>query len=254
MDKTPDFIHQQYAFAAHIRDPKTNPAPDDIEDRRMAIYRDLFYNNVENFLASTFPVLKSLYQHDDWHHMARRFFSLHKSHTPLFLEISREFLGYLENEHQHQPCDPAFLHELAHYEWVELAISIAETEQLPEHDIQADLLQSQLVLSSLAWPFVYQFPVQHISPDYQPETPADQPVYLLIYRNTDDEINFLELNSVSARLFALLQETPQQTGHAILTRIANELKHPNPEIVIQGGHDILREWLKRRIVLGGIPA
>jgi len=26
-------------FAAHIRDPENNPAPDRIEDRRMGIYR-----------------------------------------------------------------------------------------------------------------------------------------------------------------------------------------------------------------------
>ena len=40
-DKT-DFRDIQYAFARHIRDPENNPAPVDAEDRRLAIYRDLF--------------------------------------------------------------------------------------------------------------------------------------------------------------------------------------------------------------------
>ncbi len=55
----PEFQQKQYAFAAHIRDPENNPAPDGVEDRRMAIYRELFFNNLHNLLGSTFPVIKS---------------------------------------------------------------------------------------------------------------------------------------------------------------------------------------------------
>ena len=50
----------QFAFTAHLRDPENNPAPDAIEDRRMGIYRDLFYNNVEGFLSKGFPVIRSI--------------------------------------------------------------------------------------------------------------------------------------------------------------------------------------------------
>ena len=68
------------------------PAPDDVEDRRMAIYRELFYNNVEGFLSNSFPVLRKLHDDDRWHAMVRDFFSQHLAQTPLFLEIPREFL------------------------------------------------------------------------------------------------------------------------------------------------------------------
>ena len=57
-------MQQQYEFAAHIRDPEHKPAPDDIEDRRMGIYRELFYNNVEGFLSNSFPVLRKLMDDD----------------------------------------------------------------------------------------------------------------------------------------------------------------------------------------------
>ena len=36
----PSFKDLQYRFTAHIRDPQNNPAPEGIEDRRLAIYRD----------------------------------------------------------------------------------------------------------------------------------------------------------------------------------------------------------------------
>ena len=250
---TPVFIQQQYAFAAHIRNPEINPCPTGVEDRRMAIYRELFYNNVEGFLANTFPVLKSLYEETAWHHLARDFFATHQSHTPLFLEIPREFLTYLEHERGQRDQDPPFLFELAHYEWTELALSVADTSEKTGYVCDADLLKTRPVVSSLAWPFVYQYPVHRISPEYQPEQPGDTPSYLLVYRDADDEVGFIELNAVSARLITLLQEKTGGNGQSELQRIAEELQHPDPAVVIDGGRDILEEWRNRGIVLGGAP-
>jgi hypothetical protein len=61
---------------------------------------------------------------------------------------------------------------------------------------------------------------------------------------------FTELNPVSARLFSLLQEFPQQKGRARLQQIADELQHPDPQTVIQGGAGILEEWRARGVVRG----
>lgn len=248
---TPAFIQQQYAFAAHIRNPEINPAPNGIENRRMAIYRELFYNNVEGFLANTFPVLKSLLDNATWHQMARDFFATHQSHTPLFLEIPREFLTYLEREREPRDQDPAFLFELAHYEWTELALSVAEISENTGFESTADLLETRPVLSSVAWPFVYQFPVHRISPEYRPEEPNETPTYLLVYRDDEDEVGFIELNAVSARLFTLLQEKTETSGRRELLKIAEELQHPDSAVVINGGLGILEEWRERGIVLGG---
>ncbi len=244
------FIQQQYAFAAHIRAPDRNAAPADIEDRRMAIYRELFYNNVEGFLSNSFPVLRKLLADEAWHRMVRDFYARHPCRSPLFLEIPREFLSYLEQERGEQPGDPPFLRELAHYEWVELAVSVAEStppEGVEEH---GDLLERRPVVSPLAWPLSYRYPVHRIRPDFQPQAPGEQPAYLLVYRDADDEVGFLELNPVSARLFSLLQEGSVSSGRQALERIAGELQHPAPDAVIQGGHTILEEWRKRDIVLG----
>jgi hypothetical protein len=244
------FIQQQYAFAAHIRAPERNAAPADIEDRRMAIYRELFYNNVEGFLSNSFPVLRKLFADEAWHRMARDFYSRHQCHSPLFLEIPHEFLSYLEHERGEQPADPPFLRELAHYEWVELALSVAESTPPEGVDQHGDLLDQFPVVSPLAWPLSYRYPVHRISPDFQPQAPGEQPTYLLVYRDADDEVGFLELNPVTARLFSLLQEGRVSSGRQALELIAAELQHPDPGAVVQGGHAILEEWRKRDIVLG----
>ena len=243
----PGFMQRQYEFAAHIRDPEHKRAPDNIEDRRMGIYRELFYNNEEGFLSSSFPVLRTLMDDHSWHAMARDFYARHQCHSPLFLEIPREFLNYLQQERSDRADDLPFLRELAHYEWVELALSVAEADFTASG---GDLLDVIPVVSTLAWPLSYRYPVHQISPDFIPAAPGEQTTYLLVYRNNSDEVGFIELNQVSARLFALLQEDPIRSGRKALVMIADELQHPDADAVISGGKQILQSWRQRGIILG----
>lgn len=244
------FIDLQYAFTRHIRNPEREPAPADIEERRMEIYRGLLYRNVESFIANSFPVIRRILSDDDWHAMIRDYFSRHEAHTPLFPGMPREFLQYLEQERQDEN-DPPFLLELAHYEWIELAIAIDTREISVEGiDTNGDLLEGIPVLSPLAWPVSYTWPVHQIGPGYQLGTPPEQPTYIVVYRNRDDEVGFIELNPVSAKLLELIQQENDQTGREMLERIARELKHPEPDVVIRGGQDILNTMHARDIILG----
>lgn len=247
----PGFKQHQYDFTAHLRDPEHHPAPQGIEERRIGIYRDLLYNNVEGFIASSFPVLRSIYSDENWQRMVRDFFARHKSSSPYFLEISQEFLDYLQSEHEPQPEDPQGLLELAHYEWVELALMVSdETVDLDMIDPNGDLLSGHPILSPLAWPLAYQYPVHKMGPDYLPDQPPSQPTYLIVYRNRLDEVKFLEINPVTARLINLLQENPEITGELALDQIVREMDHPNRDIVIQGGLSALQELQGYGILLG----
>lgn len=252
MAETQDFRATQYAFAGHIRDPEHRPAPGGIEDRRMGIYRELFFNNVSGFLADTLPVLHALLPAAHWQAMMRDFLIRHRCHSPYFLDIPREFLTYLEHTRGSRAEDPPFLYELAHYEWAELALSVSEEEVPPPGALAAaELTEIPLRLSPLAWPFSYQFPVHRISTDYRPEAPPAHPTYLLLYRDPDDEVRFLELNAVSARLLALLLEhagEPDYTARLALAQITAELGHPEPDVVLAGGRDILADWQRRQIL------
>ncbi|PCI05048.1 MAG: DUF2063 domain-containing protein [Gammaproteobacteria bacterium] len=245
------FKKHQYAFTAHIRDPQKNPKPEGIEDRRMAIYRDLFYNNIEGFISSGFPIIREIYNDENWHKMVRDFFANHRSQSPYFLEISQEFMAYLENERQPHDEDPAGLLELAHYEWVELALHVSdETIDMDNIDANGNLLTKCPVFSPVAWPLVYQFPVHTMGPDNLPTEAPEQPTYLVVYRNRNDQVRFLEINPVTARLISLLQENPSYTGNDAIKHIAKEMNHPNPEVVHQGGTAALEELQEHGIILG----
>ncbi len=249
--KAPDFQQVQYAFAQHVRNPAKYPRPNDIEARRMKIYNELFYNNVEGFMSNAYPVLRTLTDDEKWHRMIRDYFEKHHASTPLFQEMPREFLKYLETEREAEQDDYPFMLELAHYEWVELALSVTDIENdLSNVDVDGDLLEGVPVLSNTAWPLNYNYPVHEISPDFIPEQPGEQPTYLVVYRDADDEVHFLDINPVTAQLLQYLSEDSNITSKQMLTSIAEQLNHPNPDVVIQGGLQILHDLKTRDVVIG----
>lgn len=241
----------QMSFAAHIRDPEGHAAPRDVEERRMKIYRDLFFNNIQSLLATNFPVLRSLYDDESWHDLIRCFYREHRSQTPLFPEVSKEFLRYLQDVRQTRPEDPAFLLELAHYEWVELALSLDERDPAQLNaDPNGNLLTGVPLLSPLAWPLSYRYPVQLIRPEYQPALPPEEPTHLLVYRNRDDDVKFMLLNAVSRHLLDLIQANQDVCGLEILNAVTGALGLADSSAVIKKGAELLNELKQKDVILG----
>ena len=252
MAEKPAFQEKQYAFAAHIRDPEHTPAPAGVEDRRMAIYRELFFNNLRNLLATTFPVLRKLHNDTQWENFIRGFMQKHQAHTPYFLQLPEEFLDFLTNEYEATEDDFPFLVELAHYEYIELALSIStEADDLEGIDADGDLLEGVPQKSVLAWVYAYQYPVHRISPDFLPDAPAEQPVYLAVYRNSEDKVGFLELNPVTAGLLNAIDENDAgRTGRQLLEDFAAAIQYSDVDAFMAHGASALDEKRKLEILIG----
>ncbi|MGB5256868.1 MAG: putative DNA-binding domain-containing protein [Woeseiaceae bacterium] len=252
MPERPDFQQKQYAFAAHIRDPDNVAAPQGIEDRRMAIYRKLFFNNLINLLATMFPVLRKIHTDEQWRKMIRQFMQHHKAATPYFLQLPEEFLSFLETEYELGPSDHAFLLELAHYEYVELALSVSTAKNdLQDIDPDGDLLANMPVKSALTWAFAYHYPVHRISPEFLPTEPSEQAVYLALYRDSNDKVRFLELNAVTAGLLdAIENNTARATGEALIRELGRKINYPDLDAFVQHGKDAIGELRKLEIIVG----
>ncbi len=246
------FQDKQYALAAHIRDPEHRPAPAGVENRRIKIYRELFFNNLRNLLATFFPVLRKLHDDAHWGHFIREFMRRHQAKTPYFLELPEEFLAFLKSEYRPRADDYPFLLELAHYEYIELALSVStDANNMDDVDPDGDLLAGTPVKSVLAWVYAYQYPVHRISTDFLPQAPASEPVYLAVYRQENDEVGFLELNPATAGLLNAIEENESgQSGEQLLREIAASIKYPNIDAFIQHGKTALDEMRQLGILTG----
>lgn len=247
--KLPAFQAFQFEFTRHIRDPKANPRPADVPARRMKIYNELLFNNLEGFLLACFPVLRQILGKRKWTALVRDFFAEHRCHTPLFRQIPDEFIQYLQSGRGERDSDPPFMRELAHYEWIELVLSVSNKEAPAEIDADGDLLTGRPFLNPVLTLLQYRYPVHRIGPRFKPEVPPAEATHLLVFRDTEFSVRFIELNPVSARLVQLLEEN-QRSGEQALLRVARELKYPDPRAVIEGGQAILGNLRAEGAIIG----
>ncbi len=247
MKVSQNFKSTQLAFAAYIRDPQQNPMPVDVAESRMAMYRALFFNNIEGFLSGNFPVLRALLNDEQWLALTQDFYAKHPCHTPYFLQIPAEFLSYLQHERQGEDDFP-FMLELAHYEWVEMALATSEEEVVTHDKNLNELLNLAIALSPLAWPLAYQYPVHKIGPDFLPLAASAQPTFIVVYRNALDDVNFIEITALTYRMLELIQAQEAILTADCLQQLAVESQHPNPELIISSGLEILKTLAEKTII------
>lgn len=251
---TDTFQHTQRAFAAWIRDPDNQPQPAGIEARRLAIYRDLVYNNIDGFLRNGFPVLHTLVDGALWPRLVRAFIADHACHSPYFAEISGHFVEFLQGRADWLAQLPPWALELAHYEWMEVVMDMAERPALPDGlDPNGDLLNDAPVLSPLVSVLGYQWPVHQLSESFRPAQAPAEPTWLVVYRNASDDVKFMEINRATAALLQSLQQAPGQSGATCLRQLAPVLGMAE-QVILPFGAELLEQLRARGMVLGSCAA
>lgn len=241
-------LHEiQRAMGRYLRNPRQEPAPKGIEPRRLAVYQELVYNNIEGFISSAFPVLRRLYDDDQWQGLIRAFMLNHRCDTPYFLQISQEFLRFLMECYELREGDYPFLQELAHYEWLELYLDTLD-QDLPSVPSTVCVLTDQLSVSPLVVAATYQYPVHEIGPGHVPLAPSIQPNYLVVYRKRNDEVCFMKVSQATVRLLNFIRENASQTGMQVLEIMAKELGM-DAEASLAFGQDLLNRLVGQDIVL-----
>jgi hypothetical protein len=243
-----DFIAHQAQFAAYIRNPQQNPLPLGVKPERMAMYRELFFNNINGLLSSNFPVIHQILSQQAWLALVNDFFEHHHCHTPHFSEVAEEFLAFLQNERQENQ-DLPFLVELALYVWVELAlyIEIANDDNIGQTTAQSSE-KALLELSSLVCLLAYQFPVHRISPAFLPADIPSHPTFLLVYRNHEDQVLFLELTPLTYQLLQLIEQSPRKPLDDYLQQLIACLQEINAERILSQGTKMIQEFVTCGIV------
>ena len=235
----------QKAFTEHLRDPGHVPVPAGLDERRMGIYSELIFNNVSSLLCDFFPVIRSILPDDAWQSMVRNFFISHQSQTPYFMALSGEFVEYLAQAQLSSEL-PGYLTELAHYEWVELALFTMDEEH-PEPVDDDGLGDLPLGLSPLAQPLAYAYPVHRISPDFQPGAPGDTPSHLLVCRIPDESVRFFELQPLSFHLLQDMRQNPGLIPAKWLEEKATEFGITEKKDFVRNGISLLQSFNQHRV-------
>lgn len=245
-----DYRDYQLQFARHLRAPEVQAPPAGVPARRMQVYARLVFNNLESTLAACYPVCKKVLGQRRWRSLVRQFMAQHRCSTPLFRQIPEEFLRYLEAAGAHELRLPPYLYSLAHYEWIELALALADVED--EAVAQGDLMAGVPALVAALALLSYPYPVHRISPRCKPAQALPAPVHLLVFRDAAGVVHFIELNAVSAHLLQLLQQGTLRGAEA-LQRLADEWPQLERAAVLRHGCDILLELSRQGAIAGVRP-
>lgn len=235
------FQDQQFELARKIRTGNASGS----ERRRLNVYQELFFNNIEGFCSNGFPVLKSVLPESVWLAWIRSFLIHSECHSPFFVDIAEEFLSFLNETLNSALAEgkPEFwrallptydvledntrsllqtvnlkkypwLLELAHYEWVELFVSTQEPESSYRLKDLREFCkgETKLKLSASALPLAYQYPVQTIRVGHV-ENIKNQLTPLLVYQSWryegnevhQGETQFVLVDVVSVHLLHFLQ-------------------------------------------------
>ena len=247
-----DFRAVQRAFTAYLRDRRANPCPADVPPARMQVYRELLLANFETALGNCFPVLRSLLDGRSWKALVQEFFAGHRCRSPFYRELPGEFREWLRTpQHDALRATLPFLDELAHYEWVEMALD-TDPRTIPTDGIapDGDLLDGIPALNPLAWLLRYRYPVPRIGPQFRPGAPLAQPIELIIHRRRDHRIGFLEVSPLVAALVGRLETNTDRNGRELLTELAASFPQLTVDAFVAAGAAALAEMAGRDIVLG----
>ena len=239
----PSFQAYQQAFCAHIRDPKTNKPPVKVVKARMAVYTEIVFNNLFGSVSACYPVSQQVLGKRRWERLVKGFFAEYASTSPIFRDIPQAFLVYLNTLSDL----PIYLPSLAHYEWIELAVSSMETTKIALNQ-SPDLMVDIIVVNPALALLKYDYAVHKISPRNKPTSPLAIPIYLAVYRTENYNIQFIELNDITAQLLHLLKDNPL-TGEQALLQLAGNLNYADPQLLLEFGSTILQDLKLQGILL-----
>lgn len=246
------FQQYQLAFTARIRDTRSQPVPAGVAPERMAVYDEIVFNNLLESVSACFPVARKTIGKAAWLKLVQAYLKDHSADTPLFRKIPQEFLAFLQqSQSQHTKLAlPPYLLALCHYEWIELYLSSLPSFDNQVANVHGDLACQPLVFTQAMQLLSYDYAVHRISPRHKPK--SIEPTYLLVHRDISDQIKFIELNPMTFKLITLLK-SGEFTAEQALTMLADELKHPQPQIIMQFGLGVLLDLHNQGIILGTIP-
>ncbi len=256
-DSVPEFQRYQHQFVDYLRNPlKKETLPESLP-QSSRIYAKLLYSKIEGSLDNCFPISCKLLGTKRWTQLIQSFIKNHRCKSPLYREIPDEFIDYLMNE-QSAIVLPEFIVELAHYEWMELVLETEKaTLSKPYFTFNEDILNIIPAFNPVLHLLHYHYPVQYITAsdsywknwESRTEPYSQEGIILAALRDNEDNVQFIEVNTVTARLIELTREGLSTAEQALL-ELAAEMHYGDHETILPFGTDIFKQLEQQQIIIG----
>lgn len=232
----------QRDFSESLRSQTSPSSRSGIPDRPAEIYRELVFNNLCGFIDKCFPVAQTLIDESTWLELKKRFFKLHPCHSPVFNDIPKAYCDFIaKDNNQTQP----WLAELLDYEWLELSVDLnLATVNQPTTNFTPDL---SIIINPTLVNQMYAWPVHLICRDFLPDKPC--PTYLLIYRNYQHQVLFMEINPMSASLLGIIAQHPGSNCEQILDSLCALQPDFDRDSILTFGYQLIVDLITRNAIL-----
>lgn len=233
----------QHNFGSYLRNQEDGSF-EDAPRRAITVYQELIFNNIKGFLDKCFPICQRIIGSEQWLALCLHFFKKSHLHSPYFIEINRDFVDFLYQQDLTKLELPAFLTELAHYEWIELYVDIHTDELSPE---QLAHPAGTLLLHPSVQNLHYQWPVHCIDETHLPAQTKD--TFLLVFRNKNLQVTFVELGILSYALLEFLAENPCQNPSLLVNKFLSSIQQSDNKELRQATESTLQDFLQQHIII-----
>lgn len=196
----PNLSQFQRQFGDYLRQQQ---ADDSVPARVGSLYQQLIWNNLTGFINQCFIICRQIVEPKAWQALQHAFLKQGQLHSPYFNEISWQFVQFVQDNPSllDELGLPPYLSELVHYEWVELYV-----DNLP--DVPTTKLIGDVGMNPTVQVLHYQWQVEKIGTQYQPDEPEES--FILVYRKRDDDkysTAFMQINALTYVLMSFIKQS-----------------------------------------------
>lgn len=259
MSTAPNLLKFQQDFGYYLRKQTHDDSDDKMVPERVGrLYQELILNSVVTFPKQCFPICRAILG-DKFDDLCQEFFANYSLHSPYFAEINHDFVGFLEQKIEQQTRQkskrqtnksddylPKYLDQLAHYEWVELAVDILPNSSLkPLFYIDDLALTINPTIENLA----YEFAVHEADEDSTDVQEIE--TFLVVYRGLDDGVHSTQINALTHLLvdFMLLCEIEFSNFYQLLETFLPSVGMQLDQTIMDFADELVQDLLQKEILL-----
>lgn len=185
---------------------------------RLHNYRRLIYTIYWDALSDAYPIAKSILKEDQWDKMVDDFISECACNEPQLFRMPYSLIGFAEHKSYAEAFSLPYLLDLLLFEWIE--IEVHSMKDLPEKTLLSitKVEDGHLEFNPYFSLIKLNYPIHQLKKQNIDQLKGEY--FLLIYREKNGTVQYMELNGFTANL---IEQLSANSAELTLTETLNHL-------------------------------